>query len=106
MSHGYYPCAEQAHEPPAYTPQTEQQERNHETPGRHGRPVHREVAWITGDEVHQEGNEGEDGSCQRACHEAEPATDGNSADDHTENKANEQREREIEQRSEEHTSEL
>src|SRR6266849_11025378 len=97
MSHGHYPCSEQAHESPAYAPETEQQERNYEAPGRHSRPVHREVAWIAGDEAHQEGDEGEDGSCKRACQEAEPATDGDSADDQTENKADEQREREIEE---------
>src|SRR6266567_6957751 len=81
MSHGHYPCSEKTHESPTNAPETEQQERDHETPGRHGRPVHYEVAWIAGDEAHQEGNQVEDGACKSACQEAEPSTDGNSAND-------------------------
>ena len=52
MSHGRYPRSEQAYESPTNAPETEQQERDHETPGRHGRPVHYEVAWIAGDEAY------------------------------------------------------
>src|SRR5690242_4494718 len=89
MSHGRYPCSEETHQSSANAPQTEQQERDHETPGRQGHTVHCEVAWIAGDEAHQESNQVEDSSCKCACQEAEPAADGNSANDQTEHKANE-----------------
>src|ERR1700736_1580595 len=72
VSHGRNPCSEQAYESPAHAPETEQQKRNHETSGRHSRPVGCKVAWIAGDEAHQEGDEEEDGPCKRACQEAEP----------------------------------
>src|SRR5947209_6553211 len=81
MSHGRYPCSEQAHQSPANAPQTKQQESEYETPSRQGRTVHYKVAWITRDESHQEGNQVEDGSCKSACQEAEPTTDGNPAND-------------------------
>src|SRR5260370_10493167 len=90
MSHGHYQCPEQAHQSPTHAPQTEQQERDQQTPSRHGRPIHCEVAWIAGDEAHQEGKQVEDGACKSACQEAEPTTDGNSANDQTDKKANEQ----------------
>src|SRR2546421_10916538 len=97
MSHGHYPCSEETHESPANAPQTEQQERDHETPSRQGRTVHREVAWIAGDQAYQEGNQVEDGSCESACQEAEPATDSYSANDPTDKKANQQAQRDIEE---------
>src|SRR5260221_4162004 len=90
MSHGHYPRPEQAHQSPSNAPETEQQERDRQPPSRHGRPIDGEVAWIAGDEAHQEGHQGEDGACKSACQEAEPTTDGNSANDQTDNKANEQ----------------
>jgi hypothetical protein len=79
MSHGRYPCPEQAHQSPTNAPETEQQERDHETPSRHGRTVHYEIAWIAGDEAHQEGHQVENGSCKRTRQETEPTTDGDSA---------------------------
>src|SRR5579883_2074946 len=97
MSRGRYPCTEQTHEPPTNTPETEQQQRDHQTPSRSGRPVYYEVAWIAGDETHQKGDEVENGSCKRACQEAEPASDSYSAHDQTDNKANEQADCEIEE---------
>src|SRR5438309_2320729 len=69
MSHGHYPCSEKTHESPTNAPQTEQ----------------------------QESNQGEDGSSKRACQEAESATDGDSANDQTDSKANEQAQRDIEE---------
>src|SRR6266700_4423894 len=81
MPHGRYPCSEETHQSPTNAPQTEQQERDHQTPSRQGRTVHHKVARIAGDEAHQEGNQVEDGSCKSACQEAEPSTDGNSAND-------------------------
>src|SRR6266849_2137570 len=86
MSHGRYPCSEQTHQSPTNAPQTEQQERDHQTPSRQGRTVHHKVARIAGDEAHQEGNQVEDGSCKSACQEAEPSTDGYSANDQTDKK--------------------
>src|SRR6266567_5424375 len=97
MSHGHYPCSEETHESPTNAPQTEQQERDHQTPSRQGRPVHHKVARIAGDEAHQEGHQVEDGSCKSACQEAEPSTDGYSANDQTDKKANEQAQCETEE---------
>lgn len=57
MSQGHYPCPEQAHQSPTHAPQTEQQERDHQAPSRQDRPVYHKVAWIAGDEAHQEGND-------------------------------------------------
>ena len=96
MSYGRYPCSEQAHKSPTNAPQAEQQERDYETPSRQGRTVHHKVAWVAGDEAHQEGNQVEDGTCQNSCQEAESATDGNSANDETDKKASEQAQHEIE----------
>jgi len=50
-----YPCSEQAYESSTHTPETEQQERNHQTPSRHSRPVYDKISRITGNVAHQEG---------------------------------------------------
>jgi hypothetical protein len=97
MSHGRYPCSEQADESSANTPEAEKQEGDHETPSCHRRSVSYEVARIAGDEAHKEEDQGEDGSCQSACQETKPATDGDAANDNTNKKTNEQREREREE---------
>ena len=97
MSYGRNPGSEQAHEPPANAPQTEQQEGDHQAPSRDGRPVHREIAWIAGDEAHEKEAQREDGSCQRACQKAKAATDGDSAHNHPGKKAHEQAQREHEE---------
>ena len=97
MSHGHYPCSEEADETPTQAYQTEKQERENEAPSRQDCPTHRKVAWVARDEAHQEGNEGEDSSCENACHEAEPTPDGDSANDNTDEKTNEEAQHDIEE---------
>lgn len=90
MSYSGYPCSEQAHQSPTYAPETQKQERDHEAATCRGWPIHCEVAWIAGNEIHAESDQEEDGSRQRTCQETEPSPDGDSADDQTDKKGNEQ----------------
>lgn len=90
MSHGGYPRSEQAYQSPTHAPETQKQKGDHEAAARRGWPVHCEVAWIAGNEIHAESDQEKDGSRQRACQEAEPSPNGDSANDQTDEKGDEQ----------------
>jgi hypothetical protein len=92
MSHGGYPCPQQAHESPTQAPETEQEERDDKRDRRHGSRVRDQVAWIPRQEAHQEGDEIVGRSSTHSCQKAKPTADSDPAYHKTSDEADEETE--------------